>query len=253
VRLRPLTGIPEIHVGIDLPRLLGERAAAHGVVSGDVLVIAHKVVSKAEGAVVRLAEITPGAAATALAEETGKDPRLCEAILTQSRRIVRRRGGILICETHHGFVCANAGVDASNVPDGYVVLLPRDPDRSARHIQAALARVAAGRVGVVVADTHGRAFRRGIVNVAIGVAGFRGVVDHRGRHDREGRVLVATEQALADEFAAAAGILMDKARGFPAILVSDVETEWAVGGVGELLRDPAHDLFRGGGDPEEGM
>ena len=238
---------------MDLPGLLAERAAAHGVVPGDVLVVAHKVVSKAEGAVVRLAEITPGVAATALAEETGKDPRLCEAILAQSRRIVRRRGGTVICETHHGFVCANAGIDASNVPDGYLLLLPRDPDRSARHIQAALGRVAGGRAGVVVADTHGRAFRRGIINVAIGVAGFRGVVDHRGRHDREGRVLVATEQALADELAAAAGILMDKAGGFPAILVSDVETEWAVGGVGELLRDPADDLFRGGGDPEEGI
>ena len=123
---------------MDLPGLLAERAAAHGVVPGDVLVVAHKVVSKAEGAVVRLAEITPGAAATALAEETGKDPRLCEAILAQSRRIVRRRGGTVICETHHGFVCANAGIDASNVPDGYLLLLPRDPDRSARHIQAAL-------------------------------------------------------------------------------------------------------------------
>ncbi len=236
-----------------LPALLAERAAAEGVVPGDVLVVAHKVVSKAEGAVVRLAEITPGAAAAALAEETGKDPRLCEVILAESRRIVRRRGGIVVCETHHGFVCANAGIDASNVPEGYLVLLPRDPDRSARHMQTPLAQAAAGRVGVVIADTHGRAFRRGIINVAIGVAGFRGVVDHRGRRDREGRVLVATEQALADELAAAAGILMDKDGGFPAILVSDVDTEWAVGGVGELLRDPAHDLFRGGEDPEEGV
>jgi coenzyme F420-0:L-glutamate ligase/coenzyme F420-1:gamma-L-glutamate ligase len=236
---------------MDLPKMLAERAAAHGVVPGDVLVVAHKVVSKAEGCVARLADITPGAAAAALADETGKDPRLCEAILSQSRRVVRRRGGTLICETHHGFVCANAGIDASNVPDGYLVLLPRDPDRSARHIQAHLARSAGGRVGVVVADTHGRAFRRGIVNVAIGVAGFRGVVDHRGSHDREGRALVATEQALADELAAAAGILMDKAAGFPAILVSGVATEWAVGGVGELLRDPVHDLFRGESDPEE--
>jgi coenzyme F420-0:L-glutamate ligase / coenzyme F420-1:gamma-L-glutamate ligase len=253
VRLRRLTGIPEVHAGTTLPALLSERAAAEGVVPGDVLVVAHKVVSKAEGAVVRLAEITPGAAARALAEETGKDPRLCEVILAESRRIVRRRGGIVVCETHHGFVCANAGIDASNVPEGYLVLLPRDPDRSARHMQTPLAQTAAGRVGVVIADTHGRAFRRGIINVAIGVAGFRGVVDHRGRRDREGRVLVATEQALADELAAAAGILMDKAGGFPAILVSDVDTEWAVGGVGELLRDPAHDLFRGGEDPEEGV
>jgi coenzyme F420-0:L-glutamate ligase/coenzyme F420-1:gamma-L-glutamate ligase len=251
VRLYALTGIPEVHRGMDLPGLLAERAVVHGATAGDILVVAHKVVSKAEGAVLRVADITPGAAAMALAADTGKDPRLCEAILTESRRIVRQRGGTVICETHHGFVCANAGVDASNVPDGYLVLLPRDPDRSARHIQANLARSVGGRVGVVVADTHGRAFRRGIVNVAIGVAGFRSVIDHRGRQDREGRTLIATEQALADELAAAAGILMGKAAGLPAIVVSGVATEWAAGGVEELLRDPTHDLFRGEGHREE--
>lgn len=251
MRVGALTDIPEIRTGMDLPGLLAERAVAHDVAPGDVLVVAHKVVSKAEGSVVRLADITPRPAATALADATGKDPRLCEAILAQSRRIVRQRGGTLICETHHGFVCANAGIDASNVPDGYLVLLPRDPDRSARHIQANVARSVGGRVGVIVADTHGRAFRRGIVNVAIGVAGFRGVIDHRGSHDREGRTLIATEQALADELAAAAGILMGKAAGLPAIVVSGVATQWAVGGVHELLRDPAHDLFRGGEDWEK--
>ena len=250
MRLHALTGIPEIAAGMDLPGMLAERSALAGIAAGDVVVIAHKIVSKAERRTVRLGDITPGAAAAALAEQTGKDPRLCEAILGESRAIIRRHGGTLICETHHGFICANAGIDASNVPDGHLVLLPSDPDRSARHIQARLATVAAGRVGVVVADTHGRAFRRGIVNVAIGVAGFRGVVDHRGRRDREGRDLVATEQALADELAAAAGILMDKAGGFPAILVSGVATEWAPGGVQDLLRDPAHDLFRGDRVPE---
>ena len=250
MRLTALTGVPEIRTGMDLPGMLADRAAAQAIAAGDVLVVAHKVVSKAEGRIVRLADVTPGAAATTLAEQTGKDPRLCEAILGESRRIVRRRGGTLICETHHGFICANAGVDASNVPDGHLVLLPLDPDRSARRIQAHLAQAAAGRVGVVIADTHGRAFRRGIVNVAIGVAGFRAVVDHRSRRDREGRALVATEQAIADELAAAAGILMDKWGGFPAILVSGVETQWAPGGVTDLLRDPAHDLFRDR-DPED--
>jgi len=251
MRLKPLTGIPEILPGMNLPGLLADRARAHGVTPGDVIVVAHKVVSKAEGCAVRLADIVPGQAALTLAAETGRDPQMCEVILSQSRRIVRRRRGTLICETHHGFVCANAGVDASNVPDGYVIVLPADPDRSARHIQARVAEAAGGRVGAIVTDTHGRAFRRGIVNVAIGIAGFRAVVDHRGRRDREGRVLVATEQALADELAAAAGVLMDKAGGHPAILVSGVETEWAPGGVQEILRDPAHDLFRGGDDPED--
>jgi coenzyme F420-0:L-glutamate ligase/coenzyme F420-1:gamma-L-glutamate ligase len=244
VILTALTGLPEIRPGTDLAALIAERARDAGVVRGDVLVVAHKVVSKAEGRLVCLADVVPRAEAQALAVQTGKDARLCEVILSESRQILRRRGGTLICETHHGFICANAGIDVSNVPDGWLVLLPRDPDRSARHLQAQLAATAGGRVGVVIADTHGRAFRRGIVNVAIGVAGFRAVVDHRGRSDREGRVLVATEQGLADELAAAAGILMDKASGFPAVLVRGVETEWAPGSVAEILRDPAHDLFR---------
>ncbi len=243
--LEAITGLPEIRPGDDLPGLLAGGAAAQSVVPGDVLVVAHKVVSKAEGRLVRLADVVPGAAARQLAAESGKDPRLCEVILSESRRIVRRRGSTLICETWHGLVCANAAVDASNVADGSLVLLPRDPDRSARHIQARVSQAAGGRVGVVVADTHGRAFRRGIVNVAIGVAGFEALVDHRGRTDREGRAMVATEQALADELAAAAGILMDKAGGLPAILVRGVHTPWGVGTAADLIRDPAHDLFRG--------
>jgi coenzyme F420-0:L-glutamate ligase/coenzyme F420-1:gamma-L-glutamate ligase len=210
-----------------------------------VLVVAHKVVSKAEGRVLELAAVRPGEPARALARETGKDPRLCAVILAESRRIVRRRRATLICETHHGFVCANAGVDASNAPEGHVILLPRDPDASARRLQARLAACLGGRVGVVLSDTHGRAFRRGLVNVAIGVAGFRGLVDLRGGRDREGRLLVATEEALADELAAAAGVLQAKGGGQPAVVVSGVATQGAPGGVAELLRDPAHDLFRG--------
>ncbi len=244
--LTALTGLPEIRPGTDLGAVITEGAYGAGIAPGDVLVLAHKVVSKAEGRMVRLNDITPGAAAQKLAVETGKDPRLCEVILRESRQILRRRGSTLICETHHGFICANAGIDASNVPDGQLVLLPCDPDRSARRLQVRLAAAAGGRVGVIIADTHGRAFRRGVVNVAIGVAGFRAVVDHRGRRDREGRVMVATEQALADELAAAAGILMSKAAGLPAVLVRGVETEWAPGSAASLLRDPADDLFRGG-------
>lgn len=231
---------------MDIASMVTGLARQAGIAPGGVVVVAHKIVSKAEGRMKRLAEVIPSAAAHELAVETGKDPSLCELILSESKRIVRRRGGTLICETHHGFVCANAGIDASNVPDGHVVLLPRDPDRSARHLQAKLSGAAGGRVGVVIADTHGRAFRRGIVNVAIGVAGFRAVVDHRGRRDREGRVLVATEQGLADELAAAAGILMDKAGGLPVVLIRGVETEWGPGSAADLIRDRAHDLFAGG-------
>jgi len=224
--------------------MLAELVAAQGGAPGDVIVVAHKIVSKAEGRIVRLSDVRPGPAATLLSEESRKDPRLCELILAESRRIVRRRGSTLICETRHGFVCANAGIDASNVAHGHVVLLPIDPDRSARHLQSAIAAAVGGRVGVVVADTHGRAFRSGIVNVAIGVAGFRAIMDHRGERDREGRMLVATEQALADELAAAAGILMEKGGGFPVVIVSGVETDPAPGTVAALVRDPRHDLFR---------
>jgi len=234
-----------VRPGDDLGGLLSEAAAAGGMSPGDVLVVAHKVVSKAEGRLVALADVRPGPAAQALARETGKDPRLCECILVESRRIVRRRGGTVICETHHGFVCANAGIDGSNAPEGHVILLPRDPDASARRLLARLAPRLGGRVGVVIADTHGRAFRRGLVNVAIGVAGFRGLLDLRGTRDREGRVLVATEEALADELAAAAGVLQGKGAGAPAVGVSGAPAPVGPGSVDELLRDPAHDLFRG--------
>jgi coenzyme F420-0:L-glutamate ligase/coenzyme F420-1:gamma-L-glutamate ligase len=224
--------------------MLATLAAEQGVVGGDILVIAHKIVSKAEGRVVRLAEVVAGPRARAVAELTGKDPALCELILTESNRIVRRRGATLICETRHGFVCANAGIDTSNAIEGTAVLLPVDPDRSARGIQARVAATLGGRIGVVVADTHGRAFRRGLVNVALGVAGFEPVLDHRGETDRQGRILVATEQALADELAAASGVLMGKAAGLPVVVVSGVATDPSPGGAGGLIRNAAHDLFR---------
>lgn len=230
--------------GDDLAGILADRAASEGVVPGDVLIVAHKVVSKAEGRIVDLADVDPGPAARALAEETGKSPALCELILSESRRILRRRRGLLVCETHHGFVCANAGIDSSNSPDGSVVLLPVDPDASARRLQARVAAAVGGRVGTIVIDTHGRPFRRGLVNVAIGVAGFAPVIDHRGEQDRSGRVLVATDQAIADELAAAAGIHLGKAAGTPAVIASGVPTEPAPGGAHLLVRDPEHDLFR---------
>jgi coenzyme F420-0:L-glutamate ligase / coenzyme F420-1:gamma-L-glutamate ligase len=237
--------VPEVRPGDDLPGLLAGLAAADGVVAGDVLVVAHKIVSKAEGRVVALTAVAPDARARALAGLTGKDPGLCALILAESRRIVRRRGATLICETHHGFVCANAGIDTSNAPPGCAILLPRDPDASARRLQAAVAARVGGRVGVVVTDTHGRAFRRGLVNIAIGVAGIEPVLDRRGETDREGRVLVATEQALADELAAASGLLMPKAGGTPVVVVSGLVARPSPGGAGALVRAAAHDLFRG--------
>jgi coenzyme F420-0:L-glutamate ligase / coenzyme F420-1:gamma-L-glutamate ligase len=188
LRVWPLAGIPEIHPGDDLAGLIARLAGEQGVTVGDTLMIAHKVASKAEGRIIELATVAPSAAAAQLAELTGKSPQLCELILIESVAIVRRRGSTLICRTHHGFVCANAGIDSSNAPAGWVILLPRDPDASARTIQAAVSHAIGGRVGVIITDTHGRAFRRGLVNIAIGVAGLEAVMDRRGETDREGRV-----------------------------------------------------------------
>lgn len=239
-----MSALPEVVPGDDLAGMLAARAADEGMVPGDVLMVAHKVVSKAEGRIVALDDVTAGPAARALAVETGKEPALCELILRESRRILRRRRGLLVCETHHGFVCANAGVDSSNAPEGTVVLLPVDPDASARRLQAPVAAAVGGRVGLIVIDTHGRPFRRGLVNVAIGVAGFAPVIDHRGERDRAGRVLVATDQAIADELAAAAGVYLGKDAGTPAVVASGVPTEPSPGGARLLVRDPEHDLFR---------
>lgn len=244
MRIRPLTGLPEIHPGMALPAMIATLSHDQGVVPGDILTVAQKVVSKAEGRIVRLVDVAVGGEARRLAGVTGKRPELCQLILDESAAIIRQRGGTLICQTHHGFICANAGIDSSNSPDGSVILLPVDADRSARHIQSAVAAAVGGRVGVVVTDTHGRAFRRGLVNVAIGVAGFEATIDHRGSHDRDGRILVATEQGLADEFAAAGGMLMGKSDGHAVVVISGVTTVPAPGSVGTLLRDPAHDLFR---------
>lgn len=245
MRLWNLEGIGEVTAGADLAGLLARLCREQGVVPGDVLAIAHKIVSKDEGRVVRLEDVEPRPEAIALSQETGKRPATCELILRESRRIVRRRGGTLICETHHGFVCANAAIDLSNTAEGTAVLLPVDPDASARRIQAAVTDAVGGRVGVIITDTHGRAFRRGIVNIAIGVAGMEPIHDHRGGHDREGRVLIATEQAIADELAAASGVLMPKDGGTPVVVISGVATQPDPGGAHRLVRDPALDLFRG--------
>lgn len=244
MRLWPLSALPEIVPGDDLAGMLAERGCAEGMVPGDVLIVAHKVVSKAEGRVVTLSQVRPGAPARELAERTGKDPALCELILSESRRVVRQRNGTVICETHHGFVCANAGIDSSNAVPGTVILLPVDPDASARRLQAAVGAAVGGRIGVVITDTHGRAFRRGLVNIAVGVAGFAPVIDHRGGQDMHGRILIGTDQAIGDELAAASGLYMGKDSGTPAVVASGVATIPAPGAASELVRDPDHDLFR---------
>ena len=237
-----VAGLPDVKPGDDVGALIAEAAARGGgpIEAGDVVVVAQKIVSKAEGAVVRLDEVTPSPRAAEWAAAWGKDPRVVEVVLRESRRMER---GILIAETQHGFICANAGVDASNVDRGWVSLLPRDPDASAARIRDAIP-AAGGGLGVIVSDTFGRPWREGVLNVALGVAGLRPLLDYRGCRDPYGRELTSTVIAVADELAAAAELVMRKTARLPVAIVRGA-AEWLGEGRGaELLRASEHDLFR---------
>ena len=246
----PVPGLPLINPGDDLARLLGDaiEAARVGLKVGDVVAVCQKVVSKAEGAVVALADVEASPFARHLAGRTegGKDPRALEVILRETRRIVRMERGHLICETHHGWVCANAGVDESNgVAPDVVTLLPRDPDASATRLREQVVARFGVEVGVVVTDTFGRPWREGLVEVALGCAGMDPLLDLRGRADLSGRELHHTVVALADEVAAAAGLVMEKDSGVAAAIVRGVRyTPGAGGAVARLVRKPEFDLFR---------
>lgn len=229
--VEPVPGIGEIRPGDDLAGMLSHALAPFRPAAADVLVVTHKVVSKAEGAVRPLAEDDPAA-------------RL-ELIEQEAVRVVRRRGDLVIAETRHGFICANAGIDRSNVEPGTAVLLPEDPDRSARRIRDRIGAELGVRPAVVITDTFGRPWRRGLVDVAIGVAGMAPIEDLRGSRDSHGRVLDVTEVNLADELAAAADLVMGKASGICAALVRGVAVPPGPGSVREdVVRPPDEDLFR---------
>jgi coenzyme F420-0:L-glutamate ligase/coenzyme F420-1:gamma-L-glutamate ligase len=243
--LLPIRGIPAIRPGDDLVGLLAEAAGREGAASGDLLVVCQKAVSKAEGRVVRLDEVEPSTIAVAIGRELDKDPRIVEVILAETRRIVRMDQGHLIVETRQGFVCANAGVDESNSLDGStVILLPEDADRSAARLYADLKSRAGLDLPVLITDTFGRPWREGLVEVAIGVAGFLPIADFRGKRDLTGRELHHTVVAVADELACAAGLLMEKDRGIPSVLVRGFAYERGEGRAVELLRERSKDLFR---------
>jgi coenzyme F420-0:L-glutamate ligase/coenzyme F420-1:gamma-L-glutamate ligase len=245
IAIDSLPGVPEIRPGDDLAALLA-AAAAHigGLQSTDVLVVAHKVVSKAEGRIVRLADVSPGPRAVALAAEHGKDARQIEVILSESAEVVRADAGRLICRTRHGFVCANAGVDASNATDPEtLILLPLDPDGSARALRAALP----GHPAVVISDSFGRAWRNGQCEIAIGCAGLAPLEDWRGLPDNAGREMRATVIAIADEAAAASDLARAKDSREPAIRVRGLArhiTREDGPGVTALVRAREDDLFR---------
>jgi coenzyme F420-0:L-glutamate ligase/coenzyme F420-1:gamma-L-glutamate ligase len=236
--------LPELVEGDDLGGLLHAAATASGgLLAGDVVVVAQKAVSKVEGRVVRLADVEPSSRAVELAGEDG-DPRHVEVILRESREVVRARPPLVIAETRHGFVCASAGVDASNTPEGgTVVLLPVDPDASARQLRDRLLELSGVAVGVVVSDSFGRAWRQGTTDVALGVAGIAPLRDLRGTTDARGRELRTTQIAVADEIAGAAELVLGKASGVPAAIVRGVDAR-GDGSAAELVMPRERDLFR---------
>ena len=266
LHLAAIPGIPDITPGADLGAIIAGAImrAGRAIEAGDVLVVAQKIVSKAEGALVRLDDVVASAAAEEWAATNGADPRAIEVVLRESKRIVRMEHGVLIAETHHGFVCANAGVDASNVAPGYVSVLPHDPDASAARLRndlwratlrespyaetqvrrATLSGSPEAPIAVVISDTFGRPWREGVVNVALGVAGLRPLVDYRGCRDPYGRELHSTVIAVADEIASAAEMVMRKTARMPVVLVRGAGEWLGEGSASELIRPASRDLFR---------
>ncbi|MGE5333713.1 MAG: coenzyme F420-0:L-glutamate ligase [Nitrososphaerota archaeon] len=247
IRLIGLNTLPEVVRGMDLAELARAaiREAGEDLMDGDVLVVTHKIVAKAEGRVVDLRTIEPSDFAREWAAAWGKDPRHVEVVLRESVRIVRMDRGVLITQTRHGFVCANAGVDASNVPgEDTVCLLPLDPDGTALALHRALTESAGRHVAVVIADSFGRPWRNGIVNVAIGAAGLAPLVDYRGQADDFGRTMQVSVLAVADELASAAELVTGKVSRCPMALIRGYRYMRRDGSARELVMDPTTDMFR---------
>ena len=247
VRIIGIAGIPEVRPGDDLAALILDAARRQDTPPSDrdVLVVTQKVVSKAEGRVVALSTVEPSSFARQVAAETGKNARHVEVVLRESRRIVRMDRGVIITETHHGFICANAGVDASNAGGpGLLILLPEDPDRSAEALRRAIEERAGARVAVVISDTFGRPWREGSDEVAVGVAGLVALKDYSGQQDPYGYELRVTQVAVADELAAAAELVTGKLERIPAAIIRGYRFEPGGGRSRDLVRDPDRDLFR---------
>jgi coenzyme F420-0:L-glutamate ligase/coenzyme F420-1:gamma-L-glutamate ligase len=246
VTLIPIPGLPEIQPGDALASLIAAAIpSAHlDLLQGDILILGQKIVSKAEGRIVSLDSVEPSERARTWAAEFSRDPRVIELALRESRRIVRMERGVLIMETAHGLVCANAGVDVSNTPAGTATLLPIDPDDSARRLRLEIAAAFRCNLAVIIADTFGRPWREGLVNVAVGLSGLAPLDDFRGRNDPSDRPLQSTVVAVADELAAAAGLVMGKLDRVPAVIVRGYAFRPAEDGIGALIRPASSDLFR---------
>jgi coenzyme F420-0:L-glutamate ligase / coenzyme F420-1:gamma-L-glutamate ligase len=247
IQLTPILGIPEVRPDDDIGAMIARAAGGmkFELADGDIVVVAQKIVSKAEGRLVNLESIIPSEFALEIAGRQNRDPRLVEVILSESSNIVKMEGHILITETRHGFVCANAGVDQSNVSgEHWVSLLPVAPDESALSLKRRLTELLNVNLAVIITDTFGRPWREGLTNVAIGIAGVKPLDDFRGQSDDHGRQLSATVLAVADELAAAAGLLMKKTSRIPVVIIRGYEYDHGEGNAQELLRAKERDLFR---------
>jgi coenzyme F420-0:L-glutamate ligase/coenzyme F420-1:gamma-L-glutamate ligase len=242
----PLEGIPEIRSGDELGSIIASavRSKVQTLLDGDICIVAQKIVSKAEGRLVCLETVQPSPRAIDWSRTYDKDPRVVQVVLAESKRIVRMERGIIISETHHGFVCANAGVDTSNVESGFVTLLPQNPDESARSLRDGLRKEFDAEVAVIVSDTFGRPWREGLVNVAVGTAGIAPNIDYRGQVDSHGNRLQVTLISVADELASAAELVMGKHSRIPAAVVRGVEYNRRDASNSEMIRRAELDLFR---------
>lgn len=247
INIIPVQGIPDIKRGDDIGKIIVDKLRDHNqeLQHGDIAIVSQKIISKSEGRIVSLSKIRPSEFSKTIAKESGKDPRHVEVILQESAKIVRMRGGHLITETKQGFICANAGVDQSNVKGkDMITLLPKDSDTSANRIRKTILRLTGKTVPVVITDTFGRAWRMGQVNFAIGVSGMRPIRDYRGSRDMYRRTLQVTEIAVADELACAGELVMNKADRIPAAIIRGYRASGRNGRVKELLRPEEFDLFR---------
>ena len=246
IQIFPLPGLPDIRAGDDLVALIASAVRAQGFRAGpgDVFVIAQKIVSKAEGRTVKLKSVTPSERAAAWANAWGKDARVIELVLREAKRVVKMERGVIVAETQHGYVCANAGVDLSNAEDGTAILLPNDPDASAQILQTELSKALDAKIGVIISDTFGRPWREGLVNVALGVAGMQPLIDYRGQSDAHGKPLQATIIAIADELASAAELVMGKSDRVPVAIIRGVTSPGSPGSGRDLIRPAEKDLFR---------
>jgi coenzyme F420-0:L-glutamate ligase/coenzyme F420-1:gamma-L-glutamate ligase len=241
LQIIPIKTQKEIGIDINLVDLILESSEIN---DGDILVFSQKIVSKSEGRILRLSSVNPSLLANGIASSYGKDPRLVELILSESKRIVRMENGIIIVETKHGFVCANAGIDESNVQDGYAVLLPEDPDKSANLLKERIEQKTGKNIAVIISDTFGRPFRLGQTDVAIGIAGIEPILDYIGKPDTFGKIMQVTAIAIADEICSATELVMGKVRKCPIAIVRNYNFNFSNAKIQKLLRSRHDDLFR---------